>query len=560
MTIGRKLALAFAAVLLLATVQGGFSIERLHAVNQTSTEMEINWMPSIVAASDLNTNTSDFRIAELQHILSVDANEMARYEQALAQVATAIDSNRKTGMALSSSDAERQLWAGFSDDWNAYLQEHAKVLELSRSNHNEQARTLLRGNSQKLFDTASASLLKLVQLNVAGGKDASRRGNETFASSRAWIIAALLLMMAAGAILAFLTTRAVVSPIRQAVSVASHIAEGKLGHDIVAASQDETGQMLRSLQIMDRKLSEIVGTIGGSADAVGSAARQIAQANDDLSQRTQEQASALEQTAATMEEMTATVKRNSDNTRQADALGRQARERSDSSNDVARRTIHAMEEINASSRKIADIINVIDEIAFQTNLLALNAAVEAARAGEQGRGFAVVATEVRNLAQRSAAAAKEIKTLITDSVEKINTGTRLVNDSGEAFDSIVTVVKQVSEIVTDIASASEEQAASIDQINVAITQMDTTTQQNAAMVEEAASAAKGMESQAQALVQQVSFFRVQGSARLPSAPTQPVTVLRPLGNRKPNAARSKPVAMRSPALARASGDDSWSEF
>jgi methyl-accepting chemotaxis protein len=233
--------------------------------------------------------------------------------------------------------------------------------------------------------------------------------------------------------------------------------------------------------------------------------------NDDLSQRTQEQAAALEETASSMEEMTATVKQNSDNARQADLLAGSARTHAERGGEVMTSAVNAMRDINTSSRKIADIISVIDEIAFQTNLLALNAAVEAARAGEQGRGFAVVASEVRNLAQRSASAAKEIKSLIEDSVDKVRTGSELVDQSGKALSEIMDSIKKVSEIVAEMAAASEEQATGIEQVNTAVTQMDETTQQNAALVEEAAAAAKSMEQQAQEVVAQVSFFRVQSA-------------------------------------------------
>jgi methyl-accepting chemotaxis protein len=257
---------------------------------------------------------------------------------------------------------------------------------------------------------------------------------------------------------------------------------------------------------MDAKLSEIVGSVRTASEQVGSAAGQIAQGNDDLSQRTQEQASALEQTAASMEEMTSTVKQNADNARQAKQLAEGARAHAERGGQVVSEAVGAMQEINASSRQIADIIGVIDGIAFQTNLLALNAAVEAARAGEQGRGFAVVATEVRSLAQRSATAAKEIKELIGGSVEKVRAGSELVDASGSVLKDILESVKKVSDIVAEIAAASEEQAAGIEQVNNAVVQMDSTTQQNAALVEEAAAASKAMQMQAQELVAQISYF------------------------------------------------------
>jgi methyl-accepting chemotaxis protein-1 (serine sensor receptor) len=354
------------------------------------------------------------------------------------------------------------------------------------------------------------------------------------------------------------------------MNVADKMADGQLGHDIDASRRDEFGTLLNALKRMDEKLHEIVGGVRNASDAVGGAASELSRGNDDLSQRTQEQASALEETASSMEEMTATVKQNADNARQANQLATGARGQAERGGEVVSRAVGAMTAINDSSRKIADIISVIDEIAFQTNLLALNAAVEAARAGEQGRGFAVVASEVRSLAQRSATAAKEIKDLIGDSVEKVRTGSGLVDESGKVLGEIMESVKKVSDIVAEIAAASEEQAQGIDQVNNAVTQMDDTTQQNAALVEEAASAAKSMEQQAQQLVTQISFFRSSKAMATASAssrivatkPTATVKTFRPAVQRRA-VTHAKPVGLptAAPALGKASGDDSsWQEF
>ncbi|MBL8272056.1 MAG: HAMP domain-containing protein [Steroidobacter sp.] len=388
------------------------------------------------------------------------------------------------------------------------------------------------------------------------------------ASQRALLVSwiSMLIAGAIGTVLGMLLIRSMMSSLGTAVSTAERIASGKLGNKIEITTHDEFGRLLGAMQEMDNKLSDIVGSVRQGADSVGSAARQISSGNDDLSQRTQEQASALEETASSMEEMTATVKQNADNARQASQLAVGAREQADRGGSVVNRAVSAMGEINDASKRIADIINVIDEIAFQTNLLALNAAVEAARAGEQGRGFAVVATEVRSLAQRSATAAKEIKDLINDSVSKVQAGTQLVDESGKSLTEIVASVKRVADIVAEISAASEEQASGIDQVNTAVTQMDTTTQQNAALVEEAAAASKAMEQQAQSLIEKVSFFSSTGSytpapasftSNVSSAPRANV---RPMPVRKPAPKASKPSYSAAP-MAKASGDDSsWQEF
>ncbi len=303
--------------------------------------------------------------------------------------------------------------------------------------------------------------------------------------------------------------------INDTVEVLGTVAEGDLTRNINADYSGSFGQLKTNTNNTISKLTEVLGEINSSADTVLTGANEIAQGNTNLSQRTEEQASSLEETASSMEEMTSTVRQNADNARQANQLASGAREQAEKGGGVVGKAVSAMSEITTSSKKIADIIGVIDEIAFQTNLLALNAAVEAARAGEQGRGFAVVASEVRNLAGRSATAAKEIKGLINDSVEKVEEGSRLVDESGKTLDEIVLSVKKVSDIIAEIAAAGEEQSLGIEQVNKAISQMDEMTQQNAALVEQAAAASESMGEQARSLTDQVGFFRVgaSGSAR-----------------------------------------------
>ena len=304
----------------------------------------------------------------------------------------------------------------------------------------------------------------------------------------------------------------VVTPLKEITAVMRKVADGDLTHSMSSDLKGDFAVMSNAVNSTLSNLVDVVGKIRQSSGNIASASSEIAQGNSDLSQRTEEQASSLEETASSMEELTTTVKQNADSAKQANQLAAGARNEAEKGGNVVGKAISAMREINEASKKIADIISVIDEIAFQTNLLALNAAVEAARAGEQGRGFAVVATEVRNLAQRSAGAAKQIKSLINDSVKKVEDGSVLVDQSGKTLSEIVSSVKKVSDIVAEIAAASQEQSAGIEQVNKAILQMDEVTQQNGALVEEAAAASVALDEQAKGLDRLVDFFRIGSEA------------------------------------------------
>ena len=311
-----------------------------------------------------------------------------------------------------------------------------------------------------------------------------------------------------GVLLSTGITRSIVTPIQQAVRLAETVAAGDLSSRIEVKSHDETGQLLQALKAMNESLVKVVSTVRQSSDSIATGSSQIATGNADLSQRTEEQASNLQQTAASMEQLAGTVRSSADTAQQANTLAGSARAAASQGGEVVARVVGTMDEISASSRRISDIISVIDGIAFQTNILALNAAVEAARAGEQGRGFAVVAAEVRSLAQRSANAAKEIKSLINDSVEKVETGTRLVGDAGQAMEGIVAQVKRVADLIGEISTATVEQTSGIGQVSDAVGQLDQVTQQNAALVEQSAAAAESLKHQAGRLVEAVQIFKL----------------------------------------------------
>jgi methyl-accepting chemotaxis protein len=341
-----------------------------------------------------------------------------------------------------------------------------------------------------------------------------------------------------------LVTRSITRPLAEAVGVAEAVAEGKLDNRARTFSGDETGQLLAALNRMQCDLFGIVSGVRDGSTAIASASDEIAQGTEDLSSRTEQQASSLEETASSMEELTSTVKQNAENARHANQLAQAASQVAVEGGEVVTQVVSTMGAINASARKITEIIGVIDGIAFQTNILALNAAVEAARAGEQGRGFAVVASEVRNLAHRSAAAAKEIKTLIEGSVQEVNHGSTLVGKAGKTMADIVASVDRVTAIMREMSNATVEQEAGIEQINQAIGQMDAVTQQNAALVEEAAAASAAMRQQAGELEQAVGVFQLAGSGHKRAAP-------------EPVPARPR-VAPARPALAAASGE--WETF
>ncbi len=394
------------------------------------------------------------------------------------------------------------------------------------------------------------AVLDNIQASVdARSADADRVSSQAFLIISMAAGAALLLSLGLG----FAISRAITVPLRQAVRVAQTVAGGDLTSRIEVRSRDETGQLLQSLKDMNASLARIVDEVRSGTASIASASQQIANGNLDLSSRTEQQAGSLEETASSMEQLTATVRQNADNARQANGLSHDASEIAVRGGAAVQQVVVTMGGINDSARKITDIIGVIDGIAFQTNILALNAAVEAARAGEEGRGFAVVAGEVRNLAQRSAAAAKEIKILIADSVGQVETGSRLVEQAGATMTEVVESVKRVTAIMSEIMAASQEQSAGIEQINEAITQMDHVTQQNAALVEEAAAAADALREQAGKLEDSVRIFRLDNTPQDVSPTTMPSRLASVLSQQQGRIHGARPAAL--PAMAMAGGID-----
>ena len=514
-SIFRKLGTSLGILVILTVCLGGFSLFQLGRVNQTSTEMEVIWMPSVRALSDMNTNIANVRVVTLQHILSTSDKDMDHYEAKMARFLATLEKNRKEYVPLITSKEEQRQYESFSRNWDEYMGEQKNVLALSRANRNDEAKDLIRGASQRQYDAAAGDLQKLVDINIDGGKQASQRGNMLYDQSHHWVIGMLGGITLFSIAIAMLLMRDVRSQLGgdpgYAAQIVRSIASGDLGVDVVTRPDDRQS-LLFFMKEMRSSLAGIVGQVRTGANAIASATTQIAAGNLDLSARTEQQAGSLEETASSMEEMTSTVKQNADNAVRANQLAITAAQIAEQGGAVVTQVVDTMASINTSSRKVAEIIGVIDGIAFQTNILALNAAVEAARAGEQGRGFAVVASEVRNLAQRSASAAREIKALIGDSVGQVDTGTKLVGQAGTTMHAVLESIRRVTDVMTEISAASSEQTAGIEQINQAVTQMDTVTQQNAALVEEAAAAATALQEQAEKLSQVVGFFRLDGRA------------------------------------------------
>jgi methyl-accepting chemotaxis protein len=506
-----KLLASFALVLTMTVMLGLFADAKLATVNDQSADIAHNWMPSIRYVSQLNTTVGDLRSLELSHILSTEAQDMQVLEQAMTQTLAGFAKSEAAYTKLISSADEKAQWEAFKQDWVAYLAEHQAILVLSRANKNDEAKALAHGKSKQLFDQASAKLDKLVELNAQGGEASGLTADRVYSNARWAIWSGVLMAVLAGVGMALYVAQNISVPVQQTAAVLQAVAEGDLTQTIQSYRQDEIGHMQTALGRMIEGLSATVSQVRDGAESVATASSQIAHGNLDLSSRTEEQASSLEQTAASVEQMSGTVRTNAENARQANQLASAASEVAARGGDVVGQVVVTMNDIQASSRKISDIIGVIDGIAFQTNILALNAAVEAARAGEQGRGFAVVAGEVRSLAQRSAQAAREIKTLISDSVEQVNAGSELVGAAGVTMNDVVTQVRKVTDLVGEIAHASIEQSQGIGQINQAISQLDQTTQQNAALVEESTAAAESLSVQASALTQAVAVFKTRHS-------------------------------------------------
>jgi methyl-accepting chemotaxis protein len=512
LTVGAQLTLGFGLTLLFAGAVGGVAIQGLSKVNNEALALEAKWLHGVGHLATMRNALAESREFEVKHSRTEDKSYHAEYEEKMAQANKDVVASLTAYKAVVGDDPiEIGLVAKLDKGWAAYAKAQQTVVALGRAKKQVDAADVSEGAGSTANDDTLGALAGLTKFGFDGGKASAVEVHDVYSSAKVMVAALLSMALLVGMGLAWVITRHLSRQLggepRVAMAVLGAVAAGDLSTPVPLRAGDSTSLMAR-LAAMQRSLADTVTQVRSGSEGVATASSEIAQGNQDLSGRTEQQASALQQTAATMDQLGATVRNNADSARQAKQLALGASTVAVKGGEVVGKVVQTMKDINHSSKKIADIITVIDSIAFQTNILALNAAVEAARAGEQGRGFAVVATEVRSLAQRSAEAAKEIKSLISASVERVNRGTHLVGEAGQTMDEIVTAIGRVSDIVGEISSASSEQSTSVAQVGQAVTQMDHATQQNAALVEESAAAAESLRQQAQQLVQAVAVFKL----------------------------------------------------
>jgi methyl-accepting chemotaxis protein len=508
---GGKLGLSFMTLLALTIVLGGASLWALSRVHQAADELAHRWLPGAGHLAAVRAAMLEYRTFEVKHTTAADAGYMAEYEEKMTAALQLVEAGLKAHGALGSDPDEAKVETQYNKHWQAYMDVAKKVVAMDKAGQQVDGKDVSEGAGKSEFDDAVTALDKLSAMGFERGAQAAELSAALYKQSQLGVGSVTLCIVLLGVVLAMALTRNLLRQLggepRHATELLKAVAAGDLARPIHLKPGDTTS-LMACLKSMQESLAQVVSSVRASSDSVATASAEIAQGNNDLSGRTEQQASALQQTAASMDELGATVTQNADNARQANDMAQRASAVAEQGGQTVNDVVQMMRGINDSSRRIADITGVIDGIAFQTNILALNAAVEAARAGEQGRGFAVVASEVRSLAQRSATAAKEIKSLITSSAEQIQQGSAQVDRAGATMEEVVRAIQRVTEIVNEISLASQEQRTGVGQVGGAITQMDQATQQNAALVEQSAAAAESLRHQAQQLVDAVAVFKL----------------------------------------------------
>ena len=527
MKVGTRLLAGFLTLSLLGAIVAAIGIYNMAQMNERTERLYTRELLGISHVKEANINLVIIGRALRNVMLASSEQERQAGVAAIAAARGRLKDHLDQGRQLFFSENGKRMFAEVDSgtrDYEAAVEQALKLVQTEALQENRAAVEYLLATVAPRANAVDERMTSLTRIKERNAEEAAQDAAALYESSRAMMLMLVLGSAVFGVGLGVLITRSLTRQLggepAYASDIASRIAAGDLGVDVALRQGDKTS-LLFAMKSMRDSLAQIVGEVRNGTDAIASASRQIASGNLDLSSRTEEQASSLEETASSMEELTSTVQQNADNARQANGLASSASEVAERGGAVVAQVVDTMASINDSSKKIVDIIGVIDGIAFQTNILALNAAVEAARAGEQGRGFAVVASEVRTLAQRSASAAKEIKLLIDDSVGKVNAGAKLVDQAGATMDEIVASVRRVTDIMGEISSASLEQTEGIEQINMAVSQMDQVTQQNASLVEEAAAAAESLQDQAGKLAELVTVFKLDARAPSVAAPAVP---------------------------------------
>jgi methyl-accepting chemotaxis protein len=569
--IGTRLAIAFAIVLLLAVVATTVGLVNARSNAAATKQM----MEQPLAKERL---VSDWYVLIYSAVARTELIARSKDDTLPVVFADTIAASTKRGSELIgkikellAADEERKLYDATITLRAAYQKAKNDVGDIRKTGDDAAAEAAYRDKFLPAAEAYKNKVNELLGYQRKAIDDTARAIDDANARSNTLLLILTVLMVAIGSLAAWIISRSITAPLKSAIDIAATVANGDLTTRFDGpTSRSEIGELMTALKGMNDSLRNVVNQVQVGTKTIASASNEIAAGNMDLSQRTEEQASSLEETASSMEELTSTVRQNAENARQANQLAHAASDVAERGGSIVGQVVNTMGTINDSSRKIFDIISVIDGIAFQTNILALNAAVEAARAGEQGRGFAVVASEVRNLAQRSAAAAKEIKELIGNSVEQVDIGSKLVQQAGSTMNEVVDSVRRVTDIMGEITSASSEQSIGIDQVNTAITQMDQVTQQNAALVEEAAAAAASMQEQAERLADVASSFKLDDDGARQSLAAPPAA--RKIAVKAP--VRPAPAAPKKPAVRLASSsassnarkpatvgnDKDWEEF